>query len=189
MTAVAMQWRAIESAFVGFVKEAIGLRAVFGVSNGVQVDRPLVVFQWLGFEGIGDSGVQESYANNKVAQNYYASRKAQLDVQVLCTEMRAGDNALAYADALQTAFDLSDITKRWLDGVGVAVSDYTGARPIDAVEDGGRYVSRAAFTLKLNLAVNLESAQSNSTIDSVSLDSEIEGLTDEHDGAMTVTRS
>jgi len=186
MTSTAMDWRAIEAAFKGLVKGAIGLECVWGNSNGVQPDRSYVMLTWLGFDNISDSGSYDSFdeARNVISRNYYASRTAQVDVQAIAKSNRAGDNALAFVDALMVAFDMEALPKRWLAPVGIAVSDFTAARLLDAVEDGGRIVSRAAFTLKLNLAANVAGAETPTTIESVALTGNVSGLT----GALSVAR-
>lgn len=186
MTSAAMDWRAIEAAFKGFVKSAVGLECVWANSNGVQPDRSFIMLNWLGFDNVADGGVEESYneTRNVIERNYYASRTAEVDVQAITSSNRAGDNAFAFLDALMVAFDLEVLPKRWLAPVGVAVSDFTAARLLDAVEDGGRIVSRAAFTLKLNLAANVAGAETPVTIDTVALTGSVSGIT----GALSVAR-
>lgn len=181
-------WRSVEGAFKSLIKEATGLECVWGNSNGVQPDRTYAMLTWLTFDNIGDSGVQEIYEDNKVLQNYYSSRTASVDVQVFAESTRAGENAIAYLDAIMVALDLTGAAKKWLDPVDVAISNFTpAARLLDAVEDGGRIVSRAAFTMKLNMAANVASAETPSTIDTVALTGSVTGsgaLT----GGLTVTR-
>lgn len=186
-----MDWIGIENAIRGLIKAETGLEAVWGSSNGVQVTRPYVVLQWLSIEQLGDAGFTETYNedDDTVESNYYASRKAQVDVQVIAAETRASGNALAYLDRLVTAFDLQAPNKQWLDPVDVAVADFTPVRLLDAVEDDGRIVSRAGFTLKLNMAANAAAAESAGAISAVALTGTLSGaVTGSITDDMIVTR-
>lgn len=185
------EWRAIENALMSFIKEAVNLESVFTLGKGPQPNRPFVSLAWLSIDGVGDSGYTETYnaAKRKVEKNYYASRQAQLDIQVITDDSRAGNNALAYADAIAVAFDISELSDKWLEPVNVAVADYGTVRVLDASEDAVRPVSRAIFTVKLNMAVNVESAVTPNSIESVRISSTLDGSSITAGGAMTVSGS
>jgi hypothetical protein len=191
MTAPGMQWRAIESALKAFIKDATGLEAVWGFAKGTQPTRPYAVLSWLSVENVGRGASVETHnaVKNVVESHYYVPRSAQLDVNVITDELRAGGNALAYVDALCVAFDLHTMRERWLAPVGVAVADFTPARLLDAVEDGVKPVSRAVFTLRLNIAVNVEGAETPTSIQTVQLSSALTGSALTGGGSMTVSGS
>ncbi len=158
--AAGMQWRAIENAFCALVKEATGLESVWAIGKGPQPDRAYFRFQWLSWGGIGDSGYVEEVnaTTGKIERSYYASRTALLDIQCITSELRAGNNSASYVDALAIALDIAEVSARWLAPVGVAVSDFSGARNLDAIEDGNHPVSRTSLTVNLNIAVNVDAA-------------------------------
>lgn len=168
-TPAGMQWRAIENAFVALIKEATGLRATWAFGTGPQPNRPYARLQWLGWGSIGDSGTAESFnaETNKVELNYYASRTAQVDIQVMTDDFSAGNNSASFIDALSIALDIAEVSSRWLAPVGVAVSDFSGARNLDAVEDGAKPVSRTSLTVNLNIAVNVDAAFTAPPIETV----------------------
>lgn len=172
-----LQWRAIENALVSLVKESLGVMGVWSMSNGVQPNRPYVRLQWLSWGNIGDSSYAESFntTTGKVERSYFASRTALLDVQCISDAERADQNSNAMADALMVSLDIAEVTSRWLAPVGVAVADFDGARNLDAVEDGAKTVSRTSFTLKLNLAVNVDAAFTAPPIETVQGTGHIEG--------------
>ncbi len=191
-TTPGMSWRAVEQAFTAFVKSAINLEAIWSFGKGAQPTRPYVRLQWLGFGHVGDSGFVETFntTTRKVEKAYYASRTAQVDVQVITDEIRAGENSLTYADALMVAFDIADLTYKWLAPVGVAVADFDGARNLDAVEDGGKPVSRTSFTLNLNIAVNVDAAFTVPNIETVEATGTIDGgVQTDNGGDITVEGS
>lgn len=188
-TAPGMQWRAIENAFVALIKEATGLVSVWSYGKSPQPDRPYVRLQWLSWGNINDSGYVESFnaSTQKVEKNYYASRTAQVDVQVITADLRAGNNSMAFADAIMVALDIADVSSRWLAPAGVAVSDFSGARNLDAIEDGNHPVSRTSITLNLNIAVNVDAAFTSPPIETVVATGVIEGgVRADNGGTLTV---
>lgn len=164
-----MQWRAIENAFVALVKEALGVPATWSFGTGPQPTRPYVRLQWLSWGSIGDGAMVSEFnaETNKVEQTYYASRTAQVDIQAITDDFRAGSNSTALIDSLSVALDIAEVCARWLAPVGVAVSDFSGARNLDAVEDGAKPVSRTSLTVNLNIAVNVDAAFSAPNIQTV----------------------
>lgn len=186
------QWRQIENAFVSLIKEAVGLEAVWGWAKGVQPTRPFVRLSWLNFDSVNNSGYSEEYnaVTKKVEKNYYSARTGQVDVQVITDDLRAGENSLTYADAIMVAFDIADITTKWLAPVGVAVANYGGARPLDAVEDGAKPVSRTSFILYLNMAANSAGAVTPGSIKTVETTGQVENdAGTDLGGPLTVTGS
>lgn len=186
----AVNFRAIENAFKAFTKEAVNLEASFGLGGGPQIKRPTVEFSWGPLDGIDNSGDYDvlDERTGKLRRHYYASWQALLDVQITVDELRANHNAMAYASALAAAFDSSVLTSRWLTPVDVAVNRITAIRPIDFAEDGAHPVSRAVFSLSLNIAANTEVATSLDYIEKVKISSTLEGANTQS-GDMTIDAS
>ena len=190
MIPAGMQWRAIENALKSVVKEATGLETVWAFGKGAQPNRPYVRMQWLSWDNVADSGYVEEFnaQTGKVEKSYYASRTGLVDVQCITDDLRADSNSASFADALMIALDMPDIASKWLAPVGVAVATFSGARPLDAVEDGNHPVSRTSFTLNLNIAVNVSSAFTVGPIDTVQASGTIEGgAKPDEGGDITVT--
>ena len=184
-----MQWRAIENAFCALIKEACGIPSVWTQGKGPQPDRPYARLQWLSFGNIGDSGYAEEFnaSTGKVERSYYASRTAQVDIQVITDELRADKNSMSYVDAISTVLDIAEAAQRWLAPVGVAVSDFSGARNLDAVEDGAKPVSRTSLTVNLNIAVNVDAAFTVPPIETVQGTGQVlGGVKPDNGGAFTV---
>lgn len=150
-------WEDVEQALVDWATEATGLETVWAEENGPQPNRPYVKLDWLTYPtAIGDDYFVDTLdsTTNEIERALEGVREATVNVQVLSSSTRAGQNAAYYCDLLSNSLGSDGVVRDHFSPVRMAPWDWQSINK-DAFAEDDKAISRASFDLRLGFSAGI----------------------------------
>ncbi len=150
-------WEDVEQALVDWATEATGLETVWAEENGPQPTRPYVKLDWLTYPtAIGDDYFVDELdeETDEIDRVLEGVREATVNVQVLSSSTRAGQNAAYYCDLMANSLASDSVIRDHFSPVRMALWD-TQSIQKDAFAEDDKAISRASFDMRLGFSAGI----------------------------------